>query len=110
MFISKQCSCPSKKSSCCSPKQLIKLSSDLTIIAVKTRLEILFLLRDKPHCVCDLEAHTGMSQSLISHHTADLGNAGFVMSEREGKYMYYSLTNKGKQVVKALTALLINNQ
>jgi ArsR family transcriptional regulator len=106
MFISKRCCCTSKKSNCCSPKQLNTLSSILTIISVKTRLEILYLLKEKPHCVCDLESHTEMSQSLISHHLADLENANLIESKREGKFIDYSLTKKGKMVVKVLDSLI----
>ena len=106
MFIYKRCCCSSKKSSCCSSKELNKLSSDLSVISVKTRLEILYLLKYKPHCVCDIEAHTGMSQSLISHHLADLENSHLIKSKREGKFVDYFLTTKGAKTVRALDSLL----
>lgn len=106
MFIFKRCCCPSKKSSCCSLNALSKLSSDLTLLAVKSRLEILFLLQAKPHCVCDLMTHTNMSQSLISHHLRDLENSGVIASTRDGKFIDYHLTDKGKRVIEALKILV----
>ncbi len=106
MFICKRCCCTSKQSSCCSNKELNTLSSSLAILSVRSRLEILFFLKDTPHCVCDLEAHTGMSQSLISHHLADLETIKLVTSKRDGKYVDYFLTAKGRQVVTALETVL----
>lgn len=107
MFISKRCDCFSKISKCCQKEEVSKsLSKDLGLLSVKSRLDILFLLKAKPHCVCDLENHTGMSQSLISHHLSDLTNAGFIESKREGKYMDYCLTDKGRRFLKALLLML----
>lgn len=91
-----------------SNKYLIKdfdlqnLSNNLNLLSVKSRLDLLFLLKDKQHCVCDLMMHTKMSQSLISHHLSDLTQAGFVDSKREGKFIDYFLTKRGKQLIKAL--------
>lgn len=99
----KRCKCTSKKGSCCGfNEELDTLSDDLTLLAVKSRLNILFLLKDRSHCACDLMAHANMSQSLVSHHLADLTTAGFVEGKREGKYIDYYLTKKGGQFIQAL--------
>ena len=42
--------------------------------------------------------HFNMSQSLISHHLADLRNAGLVKVKKKGRKVYYSLTSKGKAI------------
>jgi len=81
---------------------LKKLSDNLTLLSVRSRLELLFFLNDKSHCVCDLITHTNMSQSLISHHLSDLTSAGFVDSKREGKFVEHYLTPKGKTLAKTL--------
>jgi len=107
MFISKRCKCFSKIIQCCQKnKDTENLSKDLSLLSVKSRLDILFLISNKPHCVCDLMAHTDLSQSLISHHLSDLTNAGFIESKREGKYMDYYLTAKGKKFINTLILLL----
>lgn len=107
MFISKRCDCLSKHSQCCKSYQdKEKLSKDLSLLSVKSRLDILFHLKDRYHCVCDLISHTDMSQSLISHHLSDLEGAGLVQNKREGKYIDYYLTKKGKRFLKALFLLL----
>ena len=103
----KRCKCTSKKGSCCGfTEELDTLSGDLTLLAVKSRLDILFLLKNRPHCACDLMAHTNMSQSLVSHHLADLTTAGFVKRKREGKYIDYYLTKKGEQSIQALLLMM----
>jgi DNA-binding transcriptional ArsR family regulator len=107
MFIGKRCKCSSKNNKCLQSKEnLKKLSDNLTLLSVKSRLDILFLLKDKHHCVCDLITHTDMSQSLVSHHLSDLASAGFVTNKREGKYMEYCLTQKGKNLVRTLIAMI----
>ncbi len=107
MFISKRCGCRSKACSCYQYNKAIKkLCKDLSLLSVKSRLDILFLLKDKPHCVCDLISHTNMSQSLISHHLSDLTDANLVTNKRQGKYIDYYLTNKGKKLLQALLLII----
>lgn len=107
MFIGKRCDCSTKNNKCIpSGIDLKKLSGDLTLLSVKSRLDLLFLLKDKSHCVCDLTVHTDMSQSLISHHLSDLTTAGFVDGKREGKYIDYYLTPKGEELVKTLMTII----
>jgi len=100
MFISKRCNCKNK---CCSSSKNIKgLIKDLNLLSTRSRLDILFLLKDKPHCVNDIMAHTELSQSLVSHHLSDLLASGFIESKREGKFIDYFLTKKGEQAIRGL--------
>lgn len=93
--------------SCCIPdkhefKQVISLSSLLKIVGEESRLKILCILKQGQHCVCEIEEHLCLSQSLISHHLKDLKNAGLIHDEKIKQWVYYSLTDKGKQVAKLL--------
>jgi len=107
MFISKRCDCNPKTDNCCkSDKDISKLNQIFTVVSVKSRLEILFLLNSKSHCVCDITTHTKMSQSLISHHLADLMKLNLIKGKREGKFIDYYLTEKGKKVVQALESII----
>jgi DNA-binding transcriptional ArsR family regulator len=45
---------------------------------------------------------TNLSQSLVSHHLRDLKDGGLVASEKDGRWVHYSLTHKGKRVMSAL--------
>lgn len=76
--------------------QLLKLVSD------NSRLRILCVLKDNERCVCDIIQNIHLSQSLISHHLSDLKNAGLVNDRKEGKWVYYSLTQKGQQVTQLI--------
>ena len=85
-----------------SDEQISLLENRLKLIGVKARLELLLLLQEGSHCVCDLTTHSGLSQSLISHHLADLQEACFITSKKEGKYVEFSLTENGKELLHAL--------
>lgn len=102
MFIYKRCKCTKNSITPSFNEDIISLSKILSLISVESRLKILLILQEKPHCVCDLITHTNLSQSLISHHLADLTKANLIISKRTGKYVDYLLTNKGKKIIKIL--------
>lgn len=54
-----------------------------------TRLAILDALRAGPRCVGDLVDATGASQPNVSNHLACLKDCGLVVSEREGRHVFY---------------------
>ncbi len=106
MFIYKRCSCranPGKYDY--TNRQVLQLEENLKLLGVKARLELLLMLKDGPHCVCDLMTHTKLSQSLISHHLSDLTSAGFIESKKEGKFVEYRLTDKGMNLMNLLGQL-----
>ncbi len=76
------------------------LAVKLKALADPHRLNILnFLLepiqsccsRSEGVCACDLETFLGLSQPAVSHHMKLLVRAGFVHSEKRGKWVYYDL-------------------
>ena len=108
MLIYTKCQCSTKQGEYkYSDEELSLLENRLKLVGVKARLIILFLLEKGPHCVCDLTSHTGLSQSLISHHLADLVEACFISSKKDGKYVEYSLTLTGKELMRTLSDMLI---
>jgi ArsR family transcriptional regulator, arsenate/arsenite/antimonite-responsive transcriptional repressor len=42
-------------------------------------------------CVCDIEAHFTLSQPTISHHLKVLRDAGLIVSEQHGLWVYHRL-------------------
>jgi DNA-binding transcriptional ArsR family regulator len=46
-------------------------------------------------CVCDLAWITGRAQNLVSHHLRSLKGEGLAKARREGKIVFYSLTDHG---------------
>jgi len=63
---------------------------------------MLSLLYKAPHCVCDLETHTGLSQTLLSHHLKDLADGGLIESSKERTFVEYRLTGKGRKLIKII--------
>ena len=56
-----------------------------------TRASIVEELMSGEKCVCEITAHVGGSQPLISHHLAVLRDAGFVTMRGEGARTYYAI-------------------
>lgn len=55
------------------------------------RREILSLLRRGPMAAGDIAAHFDLSGATVSHHLAILRDAGLILDDRQGKYIYYEL-------------------
>lgn len=96
--------------SCCTPhkeefKQITLLSSLLILVGEESRLKILCILKQGQHCVCEIEEHLNLSQSLISHHLKDLKTAGLINDKKKKQWVYYSLTDKGKYITKLLFSI-----
>ena len=56
-----------------------------------TRRDILHLLRDGPLPAGEITAHFNISAATISHHLAILRDAGLVLDDKHGKFIYYEL-------------------
>lgn len=56
-----------------------------------TRQEILRLLQGGPMAAGDIAARFNISGATISHHLSILREAGLVLDEKQGKYIYYEL-------------------
>src|ERR1700709_2649648 len=57
-----------------------------------TRLGILDRLRDGERCVCDLMDSLDAAQSRLSFHLKVLKDAGLVSDRRDGRWVYYTLS------------------
>ena len=68
----------------------------LKVIADSTRLAILQTLMAGPRHVGEINEEIDIDQSLLSHHLRVLRDAGFVVSERDGKAVLYRLAPEVK--------------
>ena len=62
------------------------------LLADGTRASILRMLRDGPHCVCELAATLGERDNNVSNHLAKLRDAGLVHATRHeanARFLYY---------------------
>ncbi|MFR4778530.1 MAG: ArsR/SmtB family transcription factor [Finegoldia magna] len=69
------------------------LSDMFKIFGDQTRVKILMALESGEMCVCDIAAVMDMSQSAISHQLRVLKQSNIVKTRREGKVVYYSISD-----------------
>ena len=77
----------------------------LKLIAEENRLRLLCILINGEHCVTELLGHVKLSQSLVSHHLADLRKAFNVTSEKRGREVFYRLSPRGANLLIILREL-----
>lgn len=75
-------------------KQAIDLAEFFKVFGDSTRIRILWALDRSELCVCDLAAVMGMSKSAVSHQLRVLRNADLVRTRREGKAVYYKISDE----------------
>ena len=73
--------------------ELYKMFSD------PTRAKILRALAASEMCVCDIAALLGLTKSAISHQLKSLRLTNLVKSRREGKIVYYSLSDDHVKII-----------
>jgi len=87
----KRCCCGHRK------EEIAETAETLKLLAEESRLEILCVLKNDGHCVCEIIDHLGLPQNLVSHHLKKMKGAGLVLSKKEGLWVHYFLTDKGKR-------------
>jgi len=74
-------------------RHLYTLSGFFKVLGDSTRIRIMSALDIHEMCVCDLAALLGMTVSAISHQLHSLRQANLVKFRREGKVVYYALSD-----------------
>ncbi len=71
------------------------------VFTAPIRVGVVFLLlRLGSVCVCEIqEALSAKSQPLVSHHLRVMKEAGWLKSERKGRWMYYSLSEEKREQI-----------
>ncbi len=84
------------------------LVESIKALAAESRVNILLLFADgQARTVNEIADALGLGQSTISEHLAVMKNAGLLLSERQGKEVYYRPDVKSiKDFVKQLSATL----
>ena len=59
-----------------------------------TRIKIMYALYEGEMCVCAISELLSMTQSAISHQLKTLKDANLVSARRDGKEIYYSLSDE----------------
>jgi len=72
----------------------MELAKGFAALADPARLRVISILAAADGgevCVCDFVVPLGKSQPTVSHHLKVLGDAGLVVGDRRGKWVWYSL-------------------
>ncbi|MDD9303373.1 MAG: helix-turn-helix transcriptional regulator [Desulfobacter sp.] len=72
-------------------EDIIDMAAIFKALGDPSRLKILLCLRHQEHCVCDISAICGQTESAVSHQLRILRSLKIVKNRREGKIVYYSL-------------------
>lgn len=73
--------------------QLYDLADFFKVLGDSTRVKIMWALDSEEICVCDLAVLLNMTKSAISHQLRTLRQANLVKFRKEGKIVFYSLTD-----------------
>ena len=76
----------------------------LTALGNETRYETLRLVEraDGGVCGCDLEPVLGVSQGAVSQALSRLHDAGLVDRRKEGRWRYYTATDRAERILRVL--------
>jgi len=81
-------------------RKLLKIFKGLSD---ETRLKIVEFLLDGEKCVCEIVPFTKRTQSTVSVQLSKLEYLGIIESRREGRKIYYKLTNeKVREILRIL--------
>lgn len=72
---------------------LYDLADFYKVFADSTRIKILYILLKSEMCVCDISETLSVSQSAVSHQLRMLKQMKLVKNRRDGKTVYYSLSD-----------------
>ncbi|MEL1134644.1 metalloregulator ArsR/SmtB family transcription factor [Desulfitobacterium sp. THU1] len=72
---------------------LYDLADFFKVLGDSTRVKIMWALDEREMCVCDLAVLLNMTKSAISHQLRFLKQANLVKFRREGKIVFYSLSD-----------------
>lgn len=76
-------------------EKMERIAEILKAIAHPVRLQILSIMQQhEPLSVAQLMEHTGIEQSLLSHHLIKMKDKGVLCSSRNGRNINYSLVDR----------------
>jgi len=78
---------------------LADLSDFYKIFSDSTRVKILYALDKSELCVCDISSLLNMTISAVSHQLKILRESNLVKTHRDGKVVYYSLSDEHVQKI-----------
>ena len=83
------------------------LASVARVFADPTRVLIVQALAQRELCGCDLGWVTGQSEKVVSHHLGRLRREGLIESRREGKVVFASLSDRGRELLSMVEPMAV---
>ena len=95
---------------CCVPlssnlseEQAVDLAKVFAALADPVRLRLLSIVASRDEvCSCELQEPLGKSQPTVSHHTKALAEAGLIVGEKRGKWMWWRIVPKRLDALRAV--------
>lgn len=90
--------CPPVTEAALTHEEAVELAAVLKALADPVRVRLVSLVANAPDgelCACDLPEILGKSQPTISHHLAQLVDAGLLHREQRGKWAWFTLVPGG---------------
>lgn len=82
--------CPSLLDAPLGEADSIELAAGFAALADPVRLRLLSLVAEAGEiCSCDLEEPLGKAQPTVSHHTKALAEAGLLVGEKRGRWVWW---------------------
>ena len=98
----KELCCPSVIEAPLSQAEAAKLAGVLSALADPVRLRLLSLVAAQTEiCSCDLEGPLAKSQPTVSHHTKVLAEAGLLVGEKRGRWMWWRVESNRLAAIRA---------
>jgi ArsR family transcriptional regulator len=97
--------CPALRDSSLSETDAETLAAQFAALADPVRLRLLSLIAEAGEaCSCNLLEPLGKSQPTISHHTKTLSEAGLIVGEKRGRWMWWRVVPERLDALRAALA------
>lgn len=74
-------------------EEIFDIAEFFKVFSDSTRIKILWALHENELCVCDISEVLNMTVSAVSHQLKILRDSNLVKNRRDGKTIYYSLSD-----------------
>ena len=82
------------------------LLKPLKTLGDESRVKMLWILEDRELCSCEIQEAVGLAQSTVSRHLQLLEDAGFVVSQKTGRWKHYRFHPHPMPLVQGLLSVL----
>jgi ArsR family transcriptional regulator len=98
--------CPSVLAEPLAEAEAVDLAQVFAALSDPVRLRLLSLVAQSGEiCSCDLQDPLGKSQPTISHHTRVLAEAGLIVGEKRGRWVWWQIVPSRVAAVQAALAV-----